>query len=35
VITEVTDIWDSTHTVHKAHSTGSYNVSANSYLTTS
>jgi uncharacterized repeat protein (TIGR01451 family) len=34
-ITEVTDIWDATHTVLKAHSVGYYNVSANSYLITS
>jgi hypothetical protein len=34
-ITEVTDIWDATHTIHKAHSVGSYNVGPNSFLTTS
>jgi hypothetical protein len=34
-ISEITDIWDSTGTVHKAHSVGFYNVGPNSYLTTS
>jgi len=35
VITEVTDIWDATHTNHKTHSVGNYNVSPFSFLTTS
>jgi Bacterial Ig-like domain (group 3)/Immunoglobulin I-set domain len=34
-INEVTDIWNAAHTIHKAHSVGSYNVGPNSYLTTS